>query len=259
MGFFISSYIISMINTSTVYDLIYGSLRMAGVAALGDSVDAAVSNEALMLLNAIRAENSLNVRNNIRYDKVYNATDNKQYITLGTDNSQSPAITGDIATRPSDITEICILVNNSSGTPVSYKIPIYSFDEYRALPVQNVYAFPQAAYIDNQYPLQYVYFYSGLASGYSVRIIGNSYFTDYENVADPYIDPPEYWQFLMIDLAMRLLTMYGQDVPAGLLSTYNAVSKHVKNHNFKFGMKRTRNDIKASGNGFNFLAGYGGR
>lgn len=245
-----------MITSLTAYDLIYKALRIAGIAALGDAVEGPVSDEAMMLLNTIRAEYSLNSRGLLKFDQTYTATGNKQFITLGTDINN--AIIGDIPVRPSKIDQVIIINGTLGGTNASnnnFILPIYSYEEYRAKIVQNIFAVPQAAYIDNEYPVQNIYLLPGLTSGWSIRVMGTRYFTDYENVTDPYIDPPEYFQMLVFDLAKRLLMMYGQDVPQGLIIMSNDCSKHIKNHNFKLKMHRTKNDLMNPGSPFNFLAG----
>lgn len=243
-----------MISTLIVYDLIFSALRTAGVAYFNDSIPGAQTREALMLLNAIRAEYAINNRANLKYDQTYTATTNKQFITLGTDYSDPiNPVAGDIAIRPSSIDQI-VLMNMSSNGNNNFPLVIKSYEEYRAHTVQNVYAVPDSAYIDTEFPLQNVYFYPGLSEGWAVRIQGRRYFTDYENIADPYVDPPEYFQMLYLELATRLLGMYGQDVPQGLVIQLNGVSKHIKARGLLNGMKRTRNDF-TGGTEFNFFGG----
>lgn len=248
-----------MLQTTIVYDLIFKALRVAGVAYFGDSLDPAQSNEALMILNAIRAEYSINLRANLKYDQTYTAVANTQFVTLGTDYSiPSAPVAGMIPIRPSTIDQI-VVINGSIGSPSAsnnnFVIPIYTYEEYRAKVVQNVFAVPLGAYIDTEYPLRNIYLYPGLTAGWSIRVEGRRYFTDYESIEDPYIDPPEYFQMLYLELATRLLTMYGQDIPAGLITQLNGVSKAIKAKNFKAGMQRSKNDLNRNGTGINFLAG----
>lgn len=243
-----------MINTLTVYDVIFAALRAAGVAYFNDSIPAAQTREALLLLNAIRAEYSINNRATLKYDKTYTATENKQFITLGTDYTDPLIpILGDIPLRPSSIDQI-VLMNTISNGNNNFKLTIKSYEEYRTKIVQNVFAVPDTAYLDTEYPIQNVYFYPGLSEGWSVRIQGKRYFTDYENIGDPYIDPPEYFQMLYLELASRLLSLYGQDIPQGLIIQLNGVSKHIKARGLLAGMKRTTNDF-SGGTPFNFLGG----
>ena len=283
-GFFIICYIPSMIAQSKVYDLLFTALRVAGVAYFGDSVPAAQMQEALMILNAIRAEYSLNLRAELKFDQTFTAVANMQYVPMGsllyvgdytgqpypvqivngatiTDGGKSYTYNGTawvlstegIAVRPSSISEI-VLMNNASVGNNNFNLPIYTYEEFRKLMVQNVFGVPQQAFLDTEYPTQNLYLYPGLTPGWTIRVLGKRYMTDYENVTDPYIDPPEYWQMLYLDVALRLLGMYGQDIPNGLVAQYNSVSKHIKAQLFKRNMKRTVNDFQSKVP-FNFLGG----
>jgi len=243
-----------MLSTLTVYDLLFSALRAAGVAYFNDSIPPNQAGEALMLLNAIRAEYSINNRANLKFDQTYSATTNKQFITLGTDNTDPlNPIAGDIPIRPSSIDQI-ILMNSLANGNNNFLLTLKTYEEYRSKIVQNVFAIPDSAYLDSEYPLQNVYFYPGLSQGWAVRVQGRRYFTDYENVTDPYIDPPEYFQMLYLELATRLLGMYGQDVPQGLIIQLSGCSKHIKARGLMNGMHRTRNDF-SGGSPFNFFGG----
>ena len=243
-----------MINQLTVYDLIFTALRAAGVAYFGDSIKPAQSREALMLLNAIRAEYSINNRAELKYDQVFTAPVDRQFVTLGTDYSDplNPAV-GDFPVRPSKITQV-VIINGTQPAANNYQIPLFTYEEYRRKTVQNVFAIPQGAYIDTEFPIQNMYFYPGLSSGWSVRVEGRRYLTDYEYITDPYIDPPEYFQMLYLELATRLLGLYGQDVPQGMIIQLSGVSKHIKAQTIANSMKRTRNDFKGNGS-FNLFSG----
>lgn len=243
-----------MISSLTVYDLLFTALRVAGIAYFNDSPKANQMREAMMLLNAIRAEYSINNRAVLKYDMTYTVTEDKQFITLGTDYTDplNPVV-GDIAIRPSSIDQIVIMNTIANGNN-NFVLPIKTYEEYRSKIVQNVFAIPDSAYLDQEYPLQNVYFYPGLSAGWAVRVQGRRYFTDYENVTDPYIDPPEYFQMLYLELATRLLGMYGQDVPQGLIIQLSGCSKHIKARGLMNNMKRTKNDF-CTGTPFNFFGG----
>lgn len=211
-----------MISNATAYDIILRATRASGLVGLGDTIDPLVSQEALFLLNAMRAEWSLNVKNYRKYDQLYTATSNKQSITLGP--------LGDITLRPNDITSVTVIVGDPSAQSNNFPLPIFPRTQYFENTVQKVYALPTAAYIDNEAPLLNVFFYPGLAAGYSVRVQGTSYMTDYESVSDPFMDPPEWFNPQYLNLALRLCTMYNAAAPSGLVEQAHGALKHIKAH-----------------------------
>lgn len=240
-----------MISNLTAYDVIQKALRVTGVVGLGDPIDPLVAQEALMLLNAMRCEMSLNVKNYKLYDKTYSATANKQFITLGTDG----LIPGDIPVRPNDITNIVIINGQPGSSNNNFPIEIRPYSDYRNLVVQNIYAVPQIAYIDNEYPLQHVYLYPGLSSGWSIRVIGSSYMTEYENIGDAFIDPPEYFNALYLNLALRLAPLYGAAAGEGIVQQAAGALKHIKHHMLTTRMGIMPNGLMNQGNGINFMSG----
>lgn len=244
-----------MIQTATAYDIIHKALRIVGVVGLGDPVDPLVSQEALLVLNGLRAEWSLNVRNYKKYDQTYYATTNKQFITLGTNG----LVPGDIAIRPNTVTDV-ILINGNAGLNViannNYKLDIKPYELYREQMVQNIFAMPQTAYLDYEYPLMNIYLYPGLSTGWSLRVIGNSYMTDYENIGDQLVDPPEFFDALYLGLAQKLAPMYGADLPVGVTIQAASAIKHIKHHLYNLRAKPLQNQM-AGGTGFNFYAGKG--
>lgn len=238
-----------MISNSTAYDIIYNALQTIGVISYGESIDPAINKTALQMLNALRAEWSGRYINYKKYDQTYTVSASTPVITLGSTLTTS----GNILTRPAMIDNVVV----SFGT-VNYEIPVKSYEEYRQLTITNVYSLPAAAYIDTEYPIQNVYFFPGIAAGYSVRIMGLAYLTEYENISDFYIDPPELFQCLIFALALKLAPMFGTD-PNTIGTVYpmlQSALKGIKATNFKARMKTAKNDLGRSGAGsFNLLAG----
>ena len=236
-----------MIATSTVYDIIHKALRVCGVVGLGDTVDPLVSQEALLLLNGLRAEWSLNVKSYRRYEKTFISTGNRQSITLGTG--------GDILERPNSIEHV-ILINGVAGGAVNnWEIPIFPYAAYRAIGIQHVFGAPAAAYIDNEFPQTNIYFAPGLTAGWSVRILGMAYLTEYENLGDTFADPPEYFDPLYLNLALRLADLWGASLPEGIVQRANSAIKHIKHHMLRDRMGVMPNGLALDGSGFNFMSG----
>lgn len=239
-----------MISDKRAYDLVQLALREIGVVALGDSIDPAVAEEALLVLNSIRAEISLPSKNYKVYDETFTATANTSSITLGSTGGTP----GDIAVRPNRIQEV-ILISGAPAVGVNYKLQLLPFEMYRAVALPGIFAVPTAAYIDNEYPLQHVYFYPGLSNGWSVRVVGGGYMPEYEFLTDPFIDPPEYFSALYLQLALRLAPKYGVDLPDAVRAQASGAMKHIKANLFATSLKPSPNGLKSGQGSFNFYAG----
>ena len=239
-----------MIGTETAYDLLYSALRRVGVVALGDTVDAAVAQEALLELNAIRAEWSLNNKNYTIFDQTYTATGPMFVLTLGT----SIAGPGNIPTRPTNIDQITVI----SGTPglgINYPVQILPYEMYQRKPIQNIAAIPTEAYPDTSFPIQNVWLYPGLQEGWSVRVMGAAYMTEYQTVDDQFMDPPEYWSPLDLVLTLRLATKWGVDLPPSVYPQAKAALKHIETQLFVKRMEPMANGLFSGHSGFSFFAG----
>ena len=221
-----------MVTSLTAYKIIYDALRKIGVVSLGDTVPNEVAEEALMLLNTIRAEWSINIKVNKRYDELFTVTAPRQFITLGTgvDNLGVP-VPGDIAKRPAIINQV-VICQGAPQSNLNIDLPIHTYGEYRSMSAQNITAIPNACFVDAQYPLSNIYFYPGINPGWTIRVIGIDYMTDYENIEDVLVDPPEYFNGLACNLALRLAQNYGATVGDGLVQQANSAMKHIKEHNF---------------------------
>lgn len=237
-----------MLSNLTAYDLLHNALQICGVIAYGESIDPHIVKTGLQMLNAIRAEWSGKYINYKKYDKTYTTSANTSVVTLGSSLTES----GNILERPAQIDEVIVTFGTNN-----YKIPVKSYEEYRQLTITDIFSLPAAAYIDTEYPIQNVYLFPGLAVGYSIRIMGLSYLTEYELIVDPYIDPPEMFQCLIYALALKLAPMFGTD-PNTMINEQQKLSsslKPLKTHNFRTRMQRAKNDLNGASGGFNFLAG----
>lgn len=236
-----------MISNTRAYDLVYLALREIGVAALGDTVHDDVSREALKVLNSIRAEWSLKAKNYKLYDETFTATTSTTHVSMGAG--------GDILTRPNRI-DLVTVISGTPGPGLNFTLNIRPYESYRSITLTNIYAIPTDAYIDNSYPQQNIWLYPGLSAEWSLRVVGTSYMTEYELLDDPYIDPPEYFSALYLQLALRLAPMYGIDVPQGVVIQAQGAMKHIKANLFSSSLKSMPNGIKSSNNNFSFYGGF---
>lgn len=242
-----------MISSKRAYDVVYMALREVGVVSLGDSIAPDVAQEALMVLNTIRAGYGLGSKTNELFDETCTPGENRLSITLG-DDGVTP---GDITVRPAKITGV-VIIQGDIVNGVNIPVPVKPYSEFRQLALQNIIAIPTAAYIDTGYPYQRVWFAPGLASGYSVRVQGLRYMAEYEALDDPYSDPAEYFAVLYLDLALRLAPKFGVDLPPAVYAQLKSVLDPIKRNNFMARMKNMPNGLKTNGNGLNFFSGMSG-
>lgn len=240
-----------MIAAKRAYDLIYLALREIGQVALGDTVDPLVANEALLVLNMIRAEWSEHSKNYTVYDKTFTPTSTQNRITLGT----SSTVVGDIPERPYSIDKV-IAIWGTVGAGINMDIPIEPYENYRALAITNVAAVPAKAYIDTSFPIQSIWLYPAISGGYSIRVIGSGYLSEYESVANDYMDPPEYFGPLVNAVALSMATKYGVDLPPDTYARLQSGLGHIRSNLFNRTMLKPMSYGLTSGStGFNFLAG----
>ena len=240
-----------MIESKTAYDLVSLALREIGVIALGDNIADNVAQEALVVLNSLRAEYSLTVKNNEVYDETFYPTVGTMSITLGTDG----VTPGDIPTRPAKVTQV-ILMNGVNG--VNIPLSVKPYEQFRTQSLQNLVAVPNTAYIDTEYPYRHVWLYPGLNVGWGIRVMGLKYMTEYESLQDPYFDPPEYFSIMYLSLALRMAPKYGVDLPDGVLAQCKSALKAVRNNNLATRLKTAANGLKTpAGSSVNFFSGLG--
>lgn len=237
-----------MIAQKTAYDIVILALRTLGVAALGDSIAADVAQEALTVLNSIRAGLSGGLKNNVIFDETFQSPGNVASVSLG--------VGGDIAIRPARIDQVT-LISGTPGVGVVYQLDLRSYEEYRELPLTNTFAMPTAAYIDTAYPQQHIWFYPGLSASWYIRVNGLAYMAEYESLSDIMVDPPEWFEVMYKTLALNLAPMYGVDLSGtGVLQQVNSANKHIKANMFNARLRNMPNGLTGGGRGrFNFFAG----
>lgn len=239
-----------MISSKRAYDIVYLALREIGVVALGDSVSDDVAQEALLVLNTIRAGYGLGNKNNEVFDATFTAPDNRISITLGSDGITD----GDIPERPARITGV-VVIQGAVGAGINIPVVIKPYSQFRQLSIQNIVAIPNTAYIDTGYPYQRIWFAPGLSSGYSVRVQGLKYLDEYQALDEPYSDPAEYFAVLYLDLALRLAPKYGVDLGPEVYAQLKSALAPIKRTNFMARLTDMPNGLKSTGSGVNFFSG----
>lgn len=158
--------------------------------------------------------------------------------------------TGDFPIRPASIYQLTVQMGQ-----INIPISIRTIAEYRQIPLTTVSVIPQAAFIESSYPIQNIYFYPGISSGYGVSILGHAYPREYERIDDNYIDAPELFKPMALYLACDLAPSFGQETSQGMLANAHSAVKHIKNSNFIENIVTENNDIFGTGSGYSIWSG----
>jgi hypothetical protein len=151
-----------------------------------------------------------------------------------------------------------VLISGAPGVGVNYPLVIEPYARYRLMPLTNVVALPQKAYVDNSFPIQNIWFYPGLSTGWSIRVVGVKYLNEYEDLSETFADPPEYFKPLYLALALTTAPKYGIDLAQGTVIRANDAIKHIKANLFMRDLAPMPNGLNSvSGSGFNFFSGRG--
>jgi hypothetical protein len=235
----------------TVNDVLTQALQSVGAVSFGEAIEPAVYQSSLLQLNSLLSKWSNNYMNYNTFDNTIMVKTNTAVINMGLAiNGELPVPTsGDILERPATIDQVDIIM----GT-LTFQVPIKSYSEYTNLPIKNVVSIPQACYFIEGMPFNQLWFFPMVPAGYSIRVVGKSYFDFYQSIADLVVLPPEYIEALIYNLALHLSPMFGQNPSEGLITMANSAMKHIKQRNVINNIPRLKNDFSNAGS-FNFWAG----
>lgn len=190
--------------------LINMTLKLSGVLGLGQTANAEDTNDAFDMLNMM-----LSTWNRKRW-LVYRLVD----IACVADGSQFYTVgpTGDFdVARPDRIESAYVRMLNQSqimgqmSSTVDYPLDILeAHEDYGALTLKNLVAFPAAVFYDSNVPFGNLYVYPIPTSKYEIHIIVKETLKQFSNLTDDITLPPEYLDAIMWNLAARLRPMYGQ-------------------------------------------------
>ena len=236
----------------TVFEVLQQALQLIGAVSFGESIEPAVTQSALLQLNAMLRKWSNSYVNYTTYDKTITLSANQSVITMGSavNGEFATSAIGDISERPASIEQVDIIM----GT-LTFPVKIKSYAEYTKLPIKNVVTIPNTAYYKESMPFDELWFFPMVPSGYSVKVIGKSYLPQYSSISDLVVMPPEYVDALISNLALKIIPMFGQNPSEGLIIMANSALKHIKYKNVANTIPRSINDF-GSGSGHNFWGGF---
>lgn len=192
----------------TSQQLINSALRLINVLATGETPDAAMSSDALFVLNQMldswQAE-QLMIYTILRQEFALNS---QQTYTMG------PGGDFDVA-RPAKIDRLSIINLNNPAQPLELPLDYITDAQWQAIPVKLISsALPQVVYDDGAFPLRNLNYWP-VPNQFPVKtaIYSWSALTEFADLgATQYTFPPAYFKAIRYNLAIDLAPEYGQQV-----------------------------------------------
>ena len=236
----------------SVNALVTSALRLIGVVAAGETIDAATANDSLMVLNQM-----IDSWNTDRLT-IYTVTSNDFPFVLG-QQTYTCGSGGDFnMTRPARITGISsILLNPNPVNPIEVPITMYTWSDWQLkMPVKNVdSSFPQVCYDDGNFPLRNLNFWPiPTLQQNNVRIYSWLPLLLATSLNQSVILPPGYAEAFRYNLAVRLAAEFGAAATLAPIVESIAVSSLAQIRTINAPELELRSDLIATEPGYNYRA-----
>lgn len=211
----------------TVGDVIRQALLKVGAISYSEGIPDDVANTAIIEMNLVLDDWSRTLMNYGNYVETFNPTDNKGFVTMGTDNTNALLpVVGDIAKRPASISRVNVNIGN-----ITYNIPLGTFEEYTSIPMKNIVTLPQKAFFQQGYPFDILYFYPLLPAGYLVTVVGTPQLGNFQSINDMVVLPAGYIKPLILAVTLALYPTFGQQPDQGIVIQLSSAMKAIKSNN----------------------------
>lgn len=183
----------------TGLDIIKSAMRLAGVLASGESLDAAEQQDALMIANQML--DSWNAERLMAFSITigeYSLTAGIATYTLGPGGTFN-------APRPAKIERVSIVSLNNPNQPLELPIDYYTDRDWSQVPVKNVEgALPTGVYDDGNYPFRNLTYWTIPNVPVKTRIYSWQALTQFPNLVSSVTFPPGYFKAIRYNLAVEL-------------------------------------------------------
>jgi hypothetical protein len=228
---------------TTAYDLISLSLKEAGVIGVGQSPQDEDFNDALTLLNGMMGQWQR------RRWLVYHLID---VICQGTGAlSYSIGPGGDFNVARTDKIEAAYFrqtAQSPNNNNVDYPLtPIWSREEYNDIALKSLASFPQVYFYDSAWPLGYVYIWPLPSSLYEIHLSIKDTLQTFPSLTTEINLPPEYFEALHYNLAVRLRPMYQLPPDMQIVQLAKLALNTIKNANAQIPSLRMPSDLSRGG------------
>jgi hypothetical protein len=241
----------------TALDLISDALREIGI--LGSDTQDAEPGDAQL---ALRYLNRMIAAHNVIPGSIftsrkdtYSLVANQQSFTIGVDPAGVlvPDFQG---ARPSSIKNIVLQFQTTPTVVRDAPMIEITDQEWASKRLTQVYAIPKHFYYEKSYPLGRIWFYPAPSAAYTVEVWSDQDAVRIANLYDPISYPPEYGEFWLYQLALRLCTPFGKAVPQLVMELAHQAMTRVTATNIKAPFLGTDPALTQGGDsGYNYLTG----
>lgn len=213
--------------STTVRDLIKGSLRLIGALATGETPPAEETSDALMVLNEMIASWSTeNLFIPAQTKEVFPLVAGKGSYTMG------PG--GDFdTTRPIDIRQV--MVQENAASP-AYELPveIITVDEFARITAKSTTgSISSLAYFEGTAPLETINLYPVPNAAKNIVIYSAKLVASFASINDSIDLPPGYLKALRYGLAVELAPEYGRESSPSIINGAIESKENIKRQNIK--------------------------
>lgn len=188
---------------TTPLDLIVMALKLTGALGVGQPADPSDTNDALQLLNAMIGQW------NRQKTLVWHAIDVAHTSTGAENYTLGPG--GDFNTPRTDkiLSAYVRLLPVQNAQPVDFQLYVIpSYEDYSAICLKELTAFPSAVYYDPAYPMGNLKFWPLGNANYEYHVIIKDTIGQFTSLAQTIVLPPEYIAPLLWNLAVELAPLY---------------------------------------------------
>ncbi len=234
-------------DTISANDIINLSLKEAGVLGVGQTPLAEDINDAFLLLNGMIGQWQRK-----RY-MVYHLIDVAKQSTGAVSYTIGPG--GDFSTsRPAAINS-AFARQITTGNVVDYPLTVIpSREDYNKIATKNIQSFPLGVFYDAAYPLGVLYFWPVPTNLYELHVSVYETLPKFSNLTTQLALPPEYFDAIHYNLAVRLRPMYQLPPDPALVALAKNALDTVKTANAQIPLMSMPFEIP-SNNRFNIYSG----
>lgn len=235
-----------------VYDIINNALTLIGISADGTAPHSYEMVQGLQALNImLSAWSGKTGQQNEYFNESFTAPEVRKVVSLGSTST----ITGDIATRPTKIDQVSIIQGN-----IVWNVGIISFSEYMLISMKDISTISKVVAWDNGNPISNLYFWPAIPQGYSIQVIGTKAGDSYLNLTDDILQPPDFLEAIVYNLAVRCALIFGITVDPQISQIAHSGNKIIK-RNVILNKSRKMNNYASYNENlptFNYITGLNG-
>lgn len=207
-------------STTTALDIINSSLRILQVASPDVVLTAAEANDALDALNLMLdswSNESMMLHHVVK--ESFTLTPGQGAYTIGTGGNLN-------TDRPTGIEAATITVSNSE-----LPLAIVAFDDWAAIRLKTITAYPDTLYLDAAYPLGTLNLYPVPINATTLTLYSRKPFTQFSSLTAAFSLPPGYARAMKYQLAIELAPEYQTSAGADVIGLAMTAKAGIKRAN----------------------------